>query len=320
LTEEADINMHLIVPVGTQVVTLVEVKGRAGGRACPRGAVGEIVTAPQDNSHSYRLRFADGTEAALRRHEFAVRKHHQAGELLRPDEDALREFSLYEHVIYSCVVGSRAYGLDEEGSDTDRRGVYLPPAELHWSLYGVPEQLENKGAEECYWELQKFLVLALKANPNVLECLYTPIVEKATPVAEELLGMRSAFLSKLVYQTYNGYVLSQFKKLEQDLRNRGEVRWKHAMHLVRLLLEGVGVLREGFLRVRVEEHRARLLAVRRGEMPWDEVNAWRLSLHKEFDAAYASTRLPERPDYERVNAFLVRARRASAEQSGVQSR
>ena len=145
---ESDLNSHLIVPVGTQVVTLVEVRGRAGGRALQRGAVGEVVTAPQDNSHSYRVRFADGTEAALRRQEFAVRKHHQAGELLR-EEDALREFNLYEHIIYSCVVGSRAYGLDSEGSDTDRRGIYLPPAELHWSLYGVPEQLENKGAEEC---------------------------------------------------------------------------------------------------------------------------------------------------------------------------
>jgi hypothetical protein len=318
LAEESDINAHLIVPVGTQVVTLIEVKGRAGGRAYARGAVGEIVTAPQDNSHSYRVRFADGTEGALRRHEFAVRKHHQAGELLRTD-DALAEFSLYEHIIYSCVVGSRAYGLDGAGSDTDRRGIYLPPAELHWSLYGVPEQLENKGAEECFWELQKFLVLALKANPNVLECLYTPLVEKATPLALELLDMRAAFLSKLVYQTYNGYVLSQFKKLEQDLRNRGEVRWKHAMHLIRLLLEGVGVLREGFLAVRVDEHRARLLAIRHGAAPWDEVNAWRLSLHKEFDAAYASTRLPERPDYERVNAFLIRARRASAEQGGLKS-
>jgi hypothetical protein len=162
-------------------------------------------------------------------------------------------------------------------------------------------------------------VLALKANPNVLECLYTPLVEKATPLALEMLDMRSAFLSKLVYQTYNGYVLSQFKKLEQDRRNRGEVRWKHAMHLVRLLLEGVGVLREGFLAVRVGEHRARLLAVRRGEVPWGEVNAWRLSLHEEFDAAYAKTGLPERPDYERVNAFLIRARRASAEQGGVET-
>ena len=40
---------------------------------------------------------------------------------------------------------------------------------------GVPGQLENLETEECYWELEKFLVLALKANPNILECLYTPM-------------------------------------------------------------------------------------------------------------------------------------------------
>ncbi|HYG81633.1 MAG TPA: nucleotidyltransferase domain-containing protein [Pyrinomonadaceae bacterium] len=315
MAEKATFNPHLIIPVGTQVVTLIEVKGRARGRVCPTGAVGEITASPQDNFHSYHVRFPDGTQAALRRHEFAVRKHHQAGELFRP-EDALSDFDLYDYVIYSCVVGSRAYGLDGDASDVDRRGIYLPPAEMHWSLYGVPEQLENKSTEECYWELQKFLTLALKANPNVLECLYTPLVERATPLARELLEMRSAFLSKLIYQTYNGYVLSQFKKLEQDLRNRGQVRWKHAMHLVRLLLQGISVLRSGFLPVRVGEHRERFLAIRRGELPWGEVNAWRLALHRDFDLAFANTRLPERPDYERVNAFLIRARRVSAGRGG----
>ena len=90
---------------------------------------------------------------------------------------------LYQRVIYRCVIGSQAYGLADEESDMDRRGIYLPTADLHWSLYGVPEQLENDDTQEAYWEIQKFLVLALKANPNVLECLYTPLVEKATPLA-----------------------------------------------------------------------------------------------------------------------------------------
>jgi RNA repair pathway DNA polymerase beta family len=49
----------------------------------------------------------------------------------------------------------------------DRRSIYLPPAELHGSLYSVPEQLENKSRDEYFWELGKFLVLALKANSNV---------------------------------------------------------------------------------------------------------------------------------------------------------
>jgi hypothetical protein len=69
-------------------------------------------------------------------------------------------------------------------------------------------------------------------------------------------------------------------------------------------------LREGFIPVRVDEHRDRLLTIKRGEMEWAEVDAWRLALHKEFDRALETTTLPDRPDYERANAFLVRARRA----------
>ena len=124
-----------------------------------------------------------------------------------------------------------------------------------------PNRFEHKEDQECYWELQKFLILALKANPNVLECLYTPLIETATPLAEKLLSMREIFLSQLVYQTYNSYVLSQFKKMEQDLRTIGTIRWKHAMHLIRLLLSGITILKHGFVPVRVEDYRDRLLAI-----------------------------------------------------------
>jgi len=56
--------------------------------------------------------------------------------------------------------------------------------------------------------------------------------------------------------------MSQFKKIEQDLRNSGEIKWKHTMHLLRLLLTGAATLRECRVPVRVESHRDRLLAVK----------------------------------------------------------
>jgi hypothetical protein len=151
--------------------------------------------------------------------------------------------------------------------------------------------------------------MALKGNPNILECLYSPIVEFATPLAERLLAMRDAFLSKVVFQTYNGYVMSQFKRMQADIRNHGQVKWKHVMHLLRLLTSGVHVLRAGTVSVHVGERRDRLLAVKRGEMAWGDVEAWRLRLHAEFEAAFEATSLPERPDFERASRFLVDARR-----------
>jgi predicted nucleotidyltransferase len=275
------------------------------------GAVGVVEVSPTDATHRYQVRFPDGGMARLRRDEMVVYRLLRGQDLLDGGRLLADRDLGEEHVVFRCVTGSRAYGLDREGSDVDRRGVYLPPADLHWSLYGVPQQLESKETEECYWELGKFLLLALKANPNILECLWSPLVERVTPVGEELLEIRDAFLSRLAYQTYNGYALSQFKKLEQDLRVRGKVRWKHAMHLLRLLLGGIELMRERTLRVDVSDFRERLLKVRDGEVPWDEVDLWRKQLHQELDKAYATTLLPERPDYDRVNAFLIRARRSA---------
>jgi uncharacterized protein len=298
-------DLQFLAP-GTQVVTHSAVHTPGNVVLHPAGAVGVVVHVPADAQHAYRVRFPDGSEHSFLRRELEVRKVHQ--EVETPEQP-----DWWRHVQLRVVVGSRAFGLDTEVSDTDRRGFYLPTAAQHWSLWGVPEQLENEATQETYWELQKFLMLALKANSNVLEVLYSPLVETATPIAQELLDMREAFLSRLVYQTYNGYVLSQFKKLETDLRHHGEVRWKHAMHLLRLLLSGIAVLERGEVLVHVGEQRETLLAVRRGELPWDELNRWRLELHRQFDAALGRTRLPERPDHTRANAYLLRARRAMLE-------
>jgi uncharacterized protein len=311
--ETPNLNPTLILPVGTQVVNAIDFQNKDGEILIPKGSVGIILTAPTDNFHSYRVRFPDGKEANFLRRELSIRKHFQnAGMELN---QGLVEYDFTRHVIYRCIVGSRAYGLDHSESDTDVRGIYLPPAEMHWSLYGVPEQLENKDKEECFWELQKFLVLALKANPNVLECLYSPQVEFANPIAEELLSIRNIFLSRLVYQTYNGYVLSQFRKMEQDIRTKGGIKWKHAMHLIRLLISGAKTLSEGFVPIEVGQYREPLLEIRQGLWVWEKVDAWRLELHAKFEAAYAKTILPERPDYEKANQFLIESRRKSIQGS-----
>lgn len=302
----------LIYSPGTQVVAQKDVMAANDRIAHPAGAVGVIVRAPVDRTHAYRVRFSDGFEAPIH-HDQLIRLAEFKTSQIRDFDSTLMSAGLYERVIYRCVIGSRAYGLDDEGSDTDRRGIYLPPAELHWSLYGVPEQLENDETQEVYWELQKFIVLALKANPNVLECLYSPIVEDVTPLGEELLAMREAFLSKLVFQTFSGYVASQFKNMQTDIRNQGRVKWKHVMHLIRLLLSGTHVLQQRTMLVDVGTYRDRLLTIKRGEMPFAQADEWRKKLQREFEAAYKETTLPERPDYERANAFLIDARQRATQ-------
>lgn len=295
---------------GTQVVARIEVRGPGNSLVHPRGAVGVVTRTPAVAGEQYLVRFPDGFESAFPHEQLEVLKHFKdrLGESAR-NNGAQPAFELEQFIIYRCVVGSRAYGLENDESDTDRRGVYLAPADLQWSLFGAPEQFEDNGTQSCYWELQKFLTMALKANPNILECLYSPMVEKVTPLGEELLAAREHFLSQMIFQTFNGYAMSQFKKIEQDIRNSGQIKWKHAMHLLRLLLTGAATLRTGNVPVRVDAERDRLLSVKRGDIPWREVNEWRKELHQDFERALSVTQLPERPNYERANDLLLKARR-----------
>ncbi|HEU4947975.1 MAG TPA: nucleotidyltransferase domain-containing protein [Kribbella sp.] len=294
------------LPIGTQVVLRVARRDTAGGTA-QRGATGRVVGLTEDGN--YLVRLADGREAGCERDQLSLRTAYQDEATLIAEADG--DQLVREHTIYAAVVGSRAFGLSTDTSDTDIRGVYVAPTESFWSLAKPPAHVDGPDPQWFSWEVERFCELALKANPNLLEVLHSPLVVRQTPLGEELVGLRSAFLSQLAYQTYSGYVLSQFKKLEADFRREGSPRWKHVMHLIRLLLGARTLLRDGRLTVDVGPDRDRLLAVRRGELSWDEVERWRLGLHRELDDALQNTVLPAGPDVTKVDSWLRSVRRRS---------
>ncbi|MFE7208422.1 DNA polymerase beta superfamily protein [Streptomyces sp. NPDC057611] len=227
-------------------------------------------------------------------------------------EDLVRD-----HTIYACVMGSRAFGLATDDSDTDRRGVFVAPTPLFWRFEKPPTHVEGPLDEQFSWELERFCALALRANPNILECLHSPLVEYVDDTGRELLSLRGAFLSRQVYETFTRYALSQRGKLEADVRTHGAPRWKHAMHLLRLLTSARDLLRTGTLTVDVGDRREPLLEVRRGEVPWPEIESWMARLAAETERAADRTPLPAEPDHRRVADFLRRVRHASACQAGV---
>lgn len=230
--------------------------------------------------------------------------------MTNPDHEAALDL-VRDHTILSVVTGSRAYGLATDASDTDRRGVYAAPAPLFWRFTKPPTHVDGPLPEQFSWELERFCELALGANPTVLECLWSPIVERVTPVGEELLAVRPAFLSRHAHRTFLRYAESQFRKLEGDLRNGGEPRWKHVMHMLRLLVSGLHLVRHGEPRVDVGDLRDRLLAVRRGEVGWDEIETWRTSLTTDLDEALSRSPLPPEPDRAAVEDLLISIRRRS---------
>src|SRR5437870_2895065 len=105
MSENDTYSHKLILPVGTRVVTRREVRSAAGEVLCPVGAMGIVVKAPVDSSHSYRVRLPSGAEVGLQRHELTVFTRFQEEGL---QSAPIEERNLYSYVIYRCVVGSRA--------------------------------------------------------------------------------------------------------------------------------------------------------------------------------------------------------------------
>lgn len=297
---------NFLIPVGSQVVLRYDRRVPGTDALKPAGTVGEVAEAPASNDRPYLVRFLDGAAFRLKFGELLVRRGDHAVEATAtagPDVSAF--------VVLRVLLGSKAFGLATEASDEDRRGVFLPPADWHWSLTKPPEQVEvfGGGIEEVDWEIEKFVRLALQANPNILETLWSPVVLHADETGAELRGIRTAFLSRHLYRTYSGYVLSQFRLMKKGFATDRRYKPKHAMHLIRLLHSGIHALRDGDIRVDVGEHREELLAIRTGEVAFEAVEARALELDRVFQEAFANTTLPEKPDTERANRFLIAARR-----------
>ncbi|QEG21685.1 nucleotidyltransferase domain-containing protein [Mariniblastus fucicola] len=304
------VSRNFVIPAGTQVVLQTTKATGLEPDAVKKkpGSVGVVTKCPPHNDQPYTIQFADGSVVEASFDELSLRRQEIDNLLLSKNHETYRPF-----VIYRCQVGSKAFGLSNESSDDDIRGIFLPPAELHWSLYEVPQQLEfNDGQlDEVFWELEKFLRLALKANPNILETLWTPMVLEASPIAIRLREMREAFLSRHIFKTYSGYALSQFRRMRNSFQKNGTYKSKHAMHLIRLLHSGSGALKTGEIMVDVSEFRSELLAIRNGQYSFEQIESMAIELNKTFADAFEHTKLPEQPNFKTVDQFLIEARESA---------
>ena len=130
-----------------------------------------------------------------------------------------------DRTIFSCVAGSRAYGLNTPSSDYDYRGVCIPPIEYYFGTQKFEQK--DKGwpeKDKVVYGLHKFIELASKANPNILELMFMPddCITHTSLLWEAIVRERNLFLTKKVKHTYSGYAFAQLKRIESHrkwLRN-----------------------------------------------------------------------------------------------------
>lgn len=219
------------------------------------------------------------------------------------------------NIILEGVTGSTAYGLNHADSDVDIKGIYLVPTEEVLSMGWNWDKTTKDHTEPdwSYHEVQKFMNLAKKGNPTILELLFLTEYNILTDIGKMLVDNRQLFLNNVIYKSYGGYALAQARKLNRDgtygngRTNRYE---KHTRHCFRLLYQGKELLETGNLTVRVSpEMREELFAIGK-DTPENIITKFEKEF-KEFDNIKSV--LPDKPDEEALDKLLLEIRLQSFE-------
>lgn len=226
------------------------------------------------------------------------------------------------HILLQGVVGSVAYGLNGPGSDVDRLGIFAAPTAAFHGLAMPVESHVTTRPDSTLHEAGKFARLCLKCNPSVSELMYLPEYEYSTPLGEQLVAIRSAFLSApAVAGAFLGYARDQLQKL----RNRGDGRFdsdiperrslKNAVHVARLAEQGERLYITGELTVRLPDP-DKTRAVGRFLLENPDRGIVMLQAAEER-MKRAGSPLPDRPDTATVEDWLHAVRAEFYQRPGV---
>lgn len=221
-------------------------------------------------------------------------------------------------------IGSFAHGLNVATSDHDYMGIYMDPPECLIGLKpergavrdrAKPEGVKSEpgDSEATFYGLRKYASLAAQGNPTMMTLLYTPNL--IVPDKIGLQANRDMFLSKRLVARHMGYADSMAAQITGEKAprtNRPELVAAHgydtkaAFHAIRLLIQGHQLLTRQEMPMPMPSlFRYYLLEIREGKLPKGaalaDIKYWRDRIQE----AEADTSLPDEPDYDRINAWLI---------------
>lgn len=219
---------------------------------------------------------------------------------------------LKDNIVFLVVAGSHAYGLNTEESDLDIRGISMGTSD---SILGMEsfDVFEDKKTDTVIYSMKRFVELAMKGAPNVLEILFSNpenILYCDEKIGKMLLDNRDMFLSKRVYYSFRGYAKNALKDAEKRLENEPKKADKYAMHYIRLCLEVIALLNGNDLIDVLKNNRDMLMWIRNGSMRngdkftegfYESVEDFENLLEK----AYQNSSLPDTVDVKKVSRLLV---------------
>lgn len=236
--------------------------------------------------------------------------------------------------ILRAPVGSTIHGLHLEGKDDrDEMGICLEDiegvvgfSEFEQFIYRTASEREGKhnapsqpgDLDLTIYGLKKYLRLALQGNPTILTLLFVPgklcLVRDA--IGGHLQDLAPSIISRQAGRRYLGYLEQQRQRLlgerggrdvnRKDLEERFGFDTKYAMHMLRLGVQGIELLETGRVTFPMPEpNRSFIRSVREGKVGLDAVLTETGHLERRIKDLIDSSPLPEEPDREKVEAWMI---------------
>jgi len=146
-------------------------------------------------------------------------------------------------IIFSAIMGSRAYGTALPTSDTDVRGVFIQPIEDILG-FGYTEQVADETNDVIFYEVKRFLQLISINNPNILELLNAPkdCVLYKDPIFDLITEQKEKFLTKRCRDSFAGYAIDQIKKARGYNK---KINWEESKMIRKTVLDFCYILEDG---------------------------------------------------------------------------
>lgn len=237
---------------------------------------------------------------------------------------------LRERLVFLTEFGSRAYGTTVPDSDEDLRGIAIPPLSNMFGFGSQFEQYQQHEPDLQIYDLRKFMRLAVKGNPAILEVLFTHPSSWlfAHQIGKDLVRFRDEFVSQEAVWRFQKYALSRLPEIEKTAaagaafaRNTDTIAkppdpnpkraglivkygydTKEAMHAVRIIrmakemVEGKGVV---VRRPDAEE----LVGIREGSMTYDQVIDYVKIMAAAIEDLVSTSKLPKNANREQLDSL-----------------